>query len=108
MHHWYTEIGRNFFPANNDGIQVLESFAVFAGAFFMRPIGGALFGYIGDKYGRVTSLRISLFMMAIPTFLTGCLSFSVPRVTQFEMEDPSWRLKYKIIKCKHTTIKCLL
>eukprot|EP01084_Bolivina_argentea_P092856 167026_1 len=67
------EIGGNFFPNKNKSIQVLESFAVFAAAFFMRPIGGALFGYIGDKYGRITSLRLSLFMMAIPTFLTGCL-----------------------------------
>eukprot|EP01084_Bolivina_argentea_P055578 101864_1 len=67
------EIGGNFFPDNTPGIQVLESFAVFAAAFFMRPIGGTLFGYIGDKYGRITSLRLSLFMMAIPTFLTGCL-----------------------------------
>eukprot|EP01084_Bolivina_argentea_P101343 181726_1 len=67
------EIGANFFPNSNPGIEVLNSFALFAGAFFMRPIGGILFGYIGDKYGRITSLRISLFMMAIPTFLTGCL-----------------------------------
>merc|ERR1712218_284849 len=67
------EIGSNFFPHKDEGVQVLNSFAIFAGAFFMRPLGGALFGYIGDKYGRIVSLRISLFMMAIPTFLTGCL-----------------------------------
>ena len=67
------EIGNNFFSYSSDKIQVIESFTVFAGAFFMRPVGGILFGYIGDKYGRITSLRISLFMMAISTFLTGCL-----------------------------------
>ena len=39
----------------------------------MRPLGGAMFGWIGDKYGRLTALRLSIFMMAIPTFLTGCL-----------------------------------
>ena len=39
----------------------------------MRPLGGALFGYIGDKYSRLTSLRLSIFLMAIPTFLTGLL-----------------------------------
>ena len=39
----------------------------------MRPLGGAFFGWMGDKYGRLTALRLSIFMMAIPTFLTGCL-----------------------------------
>ena len=39
----------------------------------MRPFGGMMFGYIGDKYGRLYALRLSLFMMAIPTFLTGIL-----------------------------------
>eukprot|EP01084_Bolivina_argentea_P315710 547050_1 len=67
------EIGHNFFPEEHNNIQVLDAFAVFAGAFFMRPVGGILFGYIGDKHGRILSLRISIFMMAIPTFLTGCL-----------------------------------
>ena len=68
-----SEIGSNFFPDSDHGIQALNSFAIFAGAFFMRPLGGILFGYLGDKYGRIFSLRISLLMMAISTFLTGCL-----------------------------------
>ena len=37
--------------------QLLQSFAVFAGAFVMRPFGGVLFGYIGDKHGRVHSMH---------------------------------------------------
>eukprot|EP01083_Nonionella_stella_P298936 1014478_1 len=67
------EIGHNFFPHNTQGVQLLQAFAVYAGAFLMRPLGGALFGWIGDKYGRLNALRISIFMMAFPTFLTGCL-----------------------------------
>ena len=47
--------------------QLLESFAVFAGAFVMRPVGGVLFGYIGDKYGRVYSMRLAMSLMALPT-----------------------------------------
>ena len=43
------------------------AFAVFAGAFVMRPVGGVLFGYIGDKYGRVYSMRLAMSLMALPT-----------------------------------------
>ncbi len=54
-----------FFPPGQQGHAALvETFAVFGGAFLMRPIGGMMMGYIGDKYGsRVRSLlqKLSLF-----------------------------------------------
>lgn len=53
--------------------QTLESFFVFGLAFLMRPVGGLLFGYIGDYYGRKKALVISIFTMAFPTFLMGTL-----------------------------------
>ena len=37
----------------------------------MRPVGGALVGYIGDKVGRRAALTFSVTAMAIPTFLSG-------------------------------------
>eukprot|EP01084_Bolivina_argentea_P080066 145082_1 len=40
------EIGHNFFPPGPEGIELIQAFAVYAGAFCMRPLGGALFGYI--------------------------------------------------------------
>jgi MHS family proline/betaine transporter-like MFS transporter len=46
---------------------------VFGGAFLMRPIGGMLLGYVGDKYGRKRALVSSIFLMAVPTFVMGCL-----------------------------------
>lgn len=52
---------------------LLKSFAVFGGAFMMRPIGGMIIGYMGDKYGRKYALVLSLFLMAVPTFVMGCL-----------------------------------
>ena len=58
---------QTFFPAGEASTQLLESFAVFAGAFVMRPVGGVLFGYIGDKYGRVYSMRLAMSLMAVPT-----------------------------------------
>lgn len=66
-------IGEVFFPPQSGNAATVESFAVFGGAFIMRPIGGMLLGYIGDVYGRKRALVISIFLMAIPTFTMGCL-----------------------------------
>jgi len=67
-------LGEVFFPPNQEGnAAIVESFAVFGGAFLMRPIGGVLMGYIGDKYGSRRALTLSIFLMAFPTFAMGCL-----------------------------------
>jgi MHS family alpha-ketoglutarate permease-like MFS transporter len=52
-----------FFPGANPIAQMLSSAGVFALGFFMRPIGGWLFGHIGDRYGRRASLMLSVLMM---------------------------------------------
>ena len=39
----------------------------------MRPVGGLTIGYVGDRYGRKKALVLSLFLMAFPTALMGCL-----------------------------------
>eukprot|EP00986_Skeletonema_menzelii_P012022 scaffold6400_cov150-Skeletonema_menzelii.AAC.6 len=63
-----------FFPPNQEGHAALvETFAVFGGAFLMRPVGGVMMGYIGDKYGSRKALTVSIFLMAFPTFAMGCL-----------------------------------
>jgi len=56
-----------------DTTNLIRSFAVYGGAFLMRPVGGLVIGFIGDKYGRKRALVLSLFLMAFPTFLMGCL-----------------------------------
>src|SRR5580704_780069 len=48
-------------------------FGIFAVGFLMRPVGGALIGYIGDRFGRRAALTFSVAAMAIPTFLVGVL-----------------------------------
>src|SRR5262249_19236405 len=53
----------SFFPKGNQTTQLLQTAAVFAIRFLMRPIGGYLFGFIADKYGRKTSMLISILMM---------------------------------------------
>jgi len=66
-------IGDVFFPPQNGHAAIVESFVVFGLAFFMRPLGGLLMGYIGDVYGRKKALETSLFLMAVPTFIMGLL-----------------------------------
>ncbi|KAL3939131.1 MAG: hypothetical protein SGBAC_006092 [Bacillariaceae sp.] len=73
-------ISQVFFPPEDDGEEnpqsnrnLIISFFIFGGAFLVRPIGGLLIGYVGDKYGRKQALTQSLFLMAIPTTLMGCL-----------------------------------
>jgi MHS family proline/betaine transporter-like MFS transporter len=62
-----------FFPAEDKVASLAAAFAVFAGAFVMRPVGGVLFGYIGDKHGRKRAVLLSVFLMAGSTFAMGCL-----------------------------------
>ena len=53
--------------------QVLAAFGVFAASYLMRPLGGILVGYIGDRLGRTSALTFSIVAMALPTFLVGIL-----------------------------------
>ncbi|WP_298960384.1 MFS transporter [uncultured Methylobacterium sp.] len=66
-------LGRAFFPAENPTTSLLSALAVFAAAFFMRPLGGILFGHIGDRYGRGRALVLSAGLMTVSTVAMGCL-----------------------------------
>ncbi|HET8695923.1 MAG TPA: MFS transporter [Gammaproteobacteria bacterium] len=66
-------LGALFFPAEDPASQTLAAFATYAVGFLMRPVGAALFGHIGDRYGRARALVISIALMAIPTVLMGLL-----------------------------------
>lgn len=67
-------LGMVFFSKDqSEDLRVMESFAVFGGAFLMRPVGGIVIGYIGDVQGRKKALEISIFLMAIATSAMGCL-----------------------------------
>lgn len=66
-------ISNLFFPTNNKLLSLSFTFTLFAVSFLVRPIGGMLFGWIGDVYGRQRALLASLMLMSVPTFLIGCL-----------------------------------
>jgi MFS transporter, MHS family, shikimate and dehydroshikimate transport protein len=62
-----------FSPEFSPLAATLASFATLSVGFIARPIGGALWGHYGDKYGRKPSLVAALLVMAIATFLIGVL-----------------------------------
>lgn len=66
-------IGEKFFPSDDPLDSLLSAFSVFAAAYLVRPVGGIIFGYIGDQFGRQKALQLSVMMMAVPTFLIGLL-----------------------------------
>ncbi|MEH3021186.1 MAG: MFS family transporter [Pseudomonas oryzihabitans] len=62
-----------FFPKSDPTVQLLNTAGVFAAGFLMRPIGGWIFGRIADKYGRRTSMVISILMMGAGSLAIACL-----------------------------------
>ena len=67
------EIGAHFFPAHDPTASLLAAFGTFAAGFLMRPVGGALFGWVGDRFGRKQALIWSVLAMAFPSFFIGLL-----------------------------------
>lgn len=66
-------IGDKFFAYDNSSTPLIKAFLVFAVGYIVRPIGGIVFGIIGDKFGRKVVLSSSIMCMSIPTFIIGCL-----------------------------------
>ena len=62
-----------FFPANDPRSGLLLSFATLGIGFAVRPLGGIIGGYLGDRIGRKPVLVGSLLLMGIATVLIGCL-----------------------------------
>jgi MHS family shikimate/dehydroshikimate transporter-like MFS transporter len=70
--------GQIFFPDSDPVIGTMASFGAFAAAFVSRPLGGWLFGHIGDTRGR----KISLIMTLVITGLGICLIGLLPGYRQ--------------------------
>lgn len=65
--------GQLFFPSNDPFISTLAAFATYAVGFFARPIGGIVFGHMGDKVGRKKALVITILIVGLGTFVIGLL-----------------------------------
>src|SRR5579875_594097 len=66
-------IAQQMMPPGDRLATLLETFGVFAAGFLMRPLGGVIFGYVGDRWGRKRALELSVLLMAVATTLIGLL-----------------------------------
>jgi len=62
-----------FFPSSDLLVGTLLAFATLAVGFLMRPLGGAIGGYLGDRFGRKPVLVGAMLVMGSATFLIGLL-----------------------------------
>jgi MFS transporter, MHS family, alpha-ketoglutarate permease len=58
-----------FFPHSDPVVQQLDAAVVFSATFLMRPLGGWLFGFIADRYGRRLSLTLSVLCMCFGSLI---------------------------------------
>ncbi|WP_341794228.1 MFS transporter [Rickettsia endosymbiont of Rhinocyllus conicus] len=62
-------LAQNFLPRSTHETQLLGFFALLSAAVVIRPLGSIIFGFIGDRYGRTKSIKISMFISSISTLL---------------------------------------
>jgi len=62
-----------YFPDFDPFAAQILSFSTFTVGFIARPLGGVIFGHLGDRVGRKATLVATLLLMGISTMLIGCL-----------------------------------
>jgi metabolite-proton symporter len=65
--------GELFFPKSDPVVGTLLAFLTFGVGFVVRPLGGILFGIMGDRFGRKPVLVATLLMIGVGTTLIGLL-----------------------------------
>lgn len=68
-----THLSKVFFPEEYFVNSLFLTFGSFAAGYIMRPIGGIIFGYFGDTYGRKKALMFSIILVTVPTVIIGIL-----------------------------------
>lgn len=68
-----TVISTLFFPTGDRFVSIILTFSTFAVGLAARPIGGIIFGYIGDRYSRKKMLTFTMLLMSVPTVCIGLL-----------------------------------
>lgn len=68
-----TYIAAKFFPPGDETAALLSTFAIFAAAFFMRPLGGFFFGPLADRIGRQKVLALVILLMSASTLAIGLI-----------------------------------
>jgi len=62
-----------FFPQSDPAVGTLTAFATFGVGFVFRPLGGIVFGHIGDRIGRRETLILTTLVMGVSTGVIGLL-----------------------------------
>jgi MFS family permease len=83
-----------FFPDQSSLVGTLLAFATFAVGFVVRPIGGFVFGHVGDRIGRKKTLALTMFLMGGATALMGLL----PTAAQIGVLAPALLLLLRIVQ----------
>jgi len=66
--------GTQFFPQTGNPLDgVIAAFLTYAVGFVARPLGGVVFGHLGDKLGRKYTLQLTIVLIGVATVLMGCL-----------------------------------
>jgi MHS family proline/betaine transporter-like MFS transporter len=68
-----TSISETFFPAQDERVALLATFAAFGVGYILRPLGAVVLGLVGDWKGRKTALLLSTALMAVGTAMIGVL-----------------------------------
>src|ERR1700726_3219732 len=66
-------VARNFFPGEDQSLNLLKAFLAFGLGFVVRPLGAVLIGNYGDRAGRKASLTLTILLMAVGT---GTIAFA--------------------------------
>src|ERR1700735_1919985 len=86
--------GDLFFPKSDPIVGTLLSFLTFGVGFAVRPIGGIIFGILGDRYGRKPVLVATLLMIGLGTTLIGVL----PTYSQIGIWAPILLVAMRIVQ----------
>ncbi|WP_019546197.1 MFS transporter [Streptomyces sulphureus] len=65
--------GKIFFPTGNETVATLASLGTFAVGFLARPLGGVVFGIMGDRIGRKKVLALTFTLMGVSSACIGLL-----------------------------------
>jgi len=68
-----TILGKLFFPSSDELASTMLAFSTYAVGYLSRPLGGFIFGRLGDILGRKQVLVFTLLLTGIATFLIGVL-----------------------------------
>ncbi len=66
-------ITRQFFSGVNETTGYIFALLAFAAGFAVRPFGAAVFGRLGDRWGRKNTFLVTMVLMGISTFTVGLL-----------------------------------